>query len=59
LTRHFRSRKGLKSTTAEARPDALCEVIKRMGYAQNNQLRLYGEMFDLVSDPIKDSDDLV
>ena len=31
--------------------DTLCETIKRLGYAQNNQVRLYGEVFDLVSDP--------
>lgn len=41
------------------RPDALCEVIKHMGYGQNSQVGLYGEMFDLVSNPIRDSDDLV
>ena len=30
----------------------LCESIKRLGYARNNQVRLYGEVFDLVSDPV-------
>ena len=34
------------------KPDTLCETIKRLGYAQNNQVRLYGDVFDLVSDPI-------
>ena len=29
----------------------LCEIIKRLGYAQNTQVRLYGEAFDIVSDP--------
>ena len=33
-------------------PDTLCEMLKRLGYAQNNQVRLYGEVFDLVSDPV-------
>lgn len=33
-------------------PDTLCEAIKRLGYAQNNQVQLYGEAFDLVSDPV-------
>ena len=34
-------------------PDTLCEAIKRLGYARNNQVRLYGEVFDLVSDPVR------
>jgi len=34
------------------RPDTLCETIKRLGYAQNNQVMLYGEVFDLVSNPV-------
>ena len=33
-------------------PDTLCETIKRLGYAQNNQVRLYGKVFDLLSDPV-------
>jgi len=33
-------------------PDTLCETIKRLGYGQNNQVRLYGEVFDLMSDPV-------
>jgi len=37
----------------------LCERLKRMGFAQENQLKLYGEVFDLVSDPIVVEDDLV
>jgi hypothetical protein len=34
------------------RPDTLFETMKRMGYAQDNQVRLYGKVFDLVSDPV-------
>lgn len=37
----------------------LCTTIKRLGYAQNNQVTLYGEVFDLVSDPFKVGDNLV
>ena len=40
-------------------PDTLCETIKHLGYAQNNQVRLYGEVFDLVSDPVNVGDDFV
>ena len=32
-------------------PDTL-EMIKRLGYSKNNQVRLYGEIFHLVSDPV-------
>jgi len=40
-------------------PDTLCETIKRLGYAQDNQVRLYGEVFDLVSDPVSVGENLV
>jgi hypothetical protein len=37
----------------------LCERLKRMGFAQENQLKLYGEVFELLSDPIVVEDELV
>ena len=40
-------------------PDTLCETIKRLGYAQNNQVRLNGEVFDLVSDPVSVGENFV
>lgn len=40
-------------------PDTLCKAIKRLGYARNNRVRLYGEVFDLVSDPISVGENLV
>ena len=40
-------------------PDTLCETIKHLGYAQHNQVKLYGEVFDLVSDPISVGDNFV
>lgn len=40
-------------------PDTLCEMLKRLGYAQNNQVRLYGEVFDLVSDPVSVGENFV
>jgi hypothetical protein len=40
-------------------PDTLCETIKRLGYAQNNQVRLYGGVFDLVSDPVSVGENFV
>ena len=39
--------------------DTLCETIKRLGYAQNNQVRLYGKVFDLLSDPVSVGKNLV
>ena len=39
--------------------DTLCETIKRLGYAQNNQVRLYGKVFDLVSDPVSVGENFV
>lgn len=37
----------------------LCERLKRLGYAPNIQMKLYGETFELVSDPIVLSEKLV
>jgi hypothetical protein len=42
-----------------SKTDTLCETIKRLGYAQNNQVRLYGKVFDLVSDPVSVGENLV
>jgi hypothetical protein len=42
-----------------AATDILSERLKRLGYAPNFQVRLYGEIFDLTSDPIISSDKLV
>jgi hypothetical protein len=33
-------------------PDTLCETIKRLGYSKNSQVKLHGDVFDLVSDPV-------
>ena len=34
----------------------ICERLKEFGYASNRHIRLYGEEFYLVSDPIPDDD---
>jgi hypothetical protein len=36
----------------------VCESLKRLGYTRNNQVRLYGQVFYLVSD-VKVNDHLV
>ena len=30
----------------------LCDGLKRLGFTQDTQIKLYGEKFDLVSDPV-------
>jgi hypothetical protein len=37
---------------------AVCERLKRMGYTKDRQIRMYGEEFELISDPITISDRL-
>jgi len=37
----------------------LCERLKGLGYARQNQVRLYGSEFELASDPIVMSDSVV
>ena len=56
---HFPSEEEPEEQRERNQPDTLCERIKRLGYAQNNQVRLYGEVFDLVSDPVSVGDHLV
>jgi hypothetical protein len=29
----------------------VCEKLKKLGYARSNHIRLYGEQFELISDP--------
>lgn len=37
----------------------LCARLRQLGYAQDKQVKLYGEMFELVSDPISVGDNLI
>jgi len=37
---------------------ALCERLKRLGYQKDKQIRMYGEEFELISDPITIGDHL-
>lgn len=34
----------------------ICERLRKMGYAQERHIRLYGEEFDLVSNPVSDGE---
>jgi hypothetical protein len=38
---------------------SLCERLKRLGFAQENQMRLYGQEFQLLSDPLVMGENLV
>ncbi len=37
----------------------ICDTIKRLGYERNTQVKLYGEIYELVSDPVAVTDDVV
>ena len=56
---HFPLEEKPEECRGRNRPDTLCEAIKRLGYAQNNQVKLYGEVFDLLSDPVSVGKNLV
>lgn len=48
--------KGARMTSYDKK---LCERLKRLGFAQENRMRLYGQEFDLVSDPFIVENDVV
>lgn len=37
----------------------LCERLKRLGFAQENRMKLYGQEFELISDPFIVGTDVV
>ena len=39
--------------------ESLCTGLKRVGFTQGNQMKLYGEEFELLSEPIVMGDNLV
>jgi len=34
----------------------MCDYVKHLGYAVNGQIRLYGEEFEVISDPFPEDD---
>ena len=34
----------------------MCDHVKNLGYAVNGQIRLYGEEFEVISDPFPEDD---
>ena len=49
---HFPFQEGPEEHRGRNEPGTLCETLKRLGFAQNNQVKLYGKVFDLVSNPV-------
>lgn len=41
-------------TSVDTSNTELCEKLKALGYADRNRIRIYGEEFDLLSNPISD-----
>lgn len=41
-------------TSIDASNAEVCERLKALGYADRNRIRIYGEEFDLLSNPISD-----
>jgi len=37
----------------------ICERIRQLGFAQHHEVRLYGEVFELTSDPVVDGNDYI
>ena len=56
---HFPHKEEPEESRGRKQPHSLCETLKRLGYAQDNQVKLYGEVFQLVSDPISIRENLV
>ena len=49
----------LAPVMTEEQRGKLRETLKRLGYGRNKQIRLYGENYDLTSDPIVVADQVV
>ena len=56
---HFPFEEGPEEHSGRNQPNTLCEKIRLLGYSQNNQVRLYGEVFALVSDPVSVGENFV
>lgn len=37
----------------------MCEKLKRLGYGQNSQIKLYGDKYDVTGDPVVIADHVV
>jgi hypothetical protein len=46
-------------TKQSVRQVVICERLRELGYASHRHVRLYGEEFHLISDPIPDGDGFV
>ncbi len=48
-----------KAMTTRCTPAVLCERLKQLGFARSSQVRLYGDKWELLSDPFTDGADFV
>ena len=56
---HFPFEEQPEQQHVRSKSDTLCEAIKRLGYAENSQVRIYGQVFDLLSDPVSIGENFV
>lgn len=40
-------------------PEKVCARLRKIGYSQSRSVKLYGEIFELISDPYLDGDQFV
>ena len=45
--------------TMSERQTKMCEKLKKLGYGQNSQIKLYGDKYNVTGDPVIISDNLV
>lgn len=45
--------------TMSERQAKMCEKLKRLGYGQNSQIKLYGDRYEVTGDPVVITDNLV
>ena len=53
------SRKSPRNTAGETNRTSSVKTIKHLGFGQNNQVRLHGEIIDLESDPVSFGENLL
>lgn len=56
---HYTNRRLRRDSCMTSQQIAMCERLKRIGYSEGQRIRLYGQEFDLTSDPFAIHEDLV
>jgi hypothetical protein len=47
----FPSERGIVNSSSSSLPPEICAQIKKFGYATSQKIRIYGEEFEVLSDP--------